>query len=46
MNHHLRLERKTRVVLIKRVKLIQEFEEVLEGGALLKVGLSGPESVI
>jgi len=35
-----------RVALIKRVKLTWEFEEACEGRALLKVGSSGPESVI
>jgi len=33
------------VTLIKRVQLMQEFDESFEGPALIKVGPSGPESV-
>ena len=34
-----------RVTLIKRVSLMQKFDEAFEGWALSKVGPSGPESV-
>jgi len=44
MKHHFG-EGKENYTLIKRVYLFAKVLEVLEGGAFLNVGLSGPESV-
>jgi hypothetical protein len=45
MQHHSGAGQRKRLTLIKRVLLMQEFEELLDVHAILKVGPSGPESV-